>query len=86
MKDDPASQLDGPPTIAYKYMVQKESLLMKPSVAYPVAVGVSIFLVLLFLDALHVAEHSAWRAALVGVLCSIAVYWAGPKLTGKSGR
>ncbi len=59
---------------------------MKSSIAYPVAVGISVFLLSVFLDALHIAEHSAWRAAVVGALCSIAVYRAGQKLTGKSIR
>ncbi len=59
---------------------------MKPSVAYPIAVGISVFLVMIFLDKLHIAEHSPWRAGLVGALCSIAVYWAGSKLTGRSPR
>lgn len=59
---------------------------MKPSVAYPIAVGVSVFFLLIFLDKLHIAEHSPWRAGLVGALCSIAVDWAGSKLTRRSPR
>lgn len=59
---------------------------MKPTVLYPIAVGVLVFLVLIGLDALHIAEHSVWRAGLVGALCSMVVYWVGPKLTGRPTR
>jgi len=59
---------------------------MKPAVLYPVLVGVLIFLVLIGLDALHIGENSLWRAGLVGGLCSMVVYWLGPKLTGRPNR
>jgi hypothetical protein len=67
-------------------MVRLEPFVIKSSIAYPIAVGVSIFLVLIFLDALHIGENSLWRAGLVGALCSIAVLWAGSKTTRKSTR
>ncbi|WBO22704.1 hypothetical protein [Sphingomonas abietis] len=57
---------------------------MKPALVYPIAVGVLTGLSLTLLDAFHVGEHSAWRAALVGGLCGGLVYWIGPKLAGKS--
>ncbi|WP_230483650.1 hypothetical protein [Sphingomonas sp. Leaf21] len=52
---------------------------MRPNAVYATAVGVSVFLLMLLLDALHIAVHWPWRAALVGLVCSALMSWARSK-------
>ena len=53
---------------------------------YPVAVGLLVFAAGLTLNLLHIAEHSVWRAVLVGGVSAALVYWVGPRLVGAARR
>jgi MFS-type transporter involved in bile tolerance (Atg22 family) len=53
---------------------------LKPSNIYAIATGVLTFAGLLTLNALHIAEHSVWRAGIVAGISAALCFWIGPKL------